>query len=250
MVKRLIVNADDLGRTRGINRGILDAHLDGIVTSATLMVNFATAGEAVRQCREAPGLGLGLHVALTGGAPSLPRERVPSLVDARGRLPAQPEGLAGSDPHEVQAEVRAQLARFREITGRSPTHLDSHHHAHRLPPVLDALVAVARQHGLPIRGDSPQTRERLAGDGVPTTDHFVESFFDSGATVDELSRVLRELPSGTTELMCHPAVVDDELCETSSYVEPRARELVVLTHEAVRRTCKQAGVELIHFGAL
>ena len=122
MVKRLIVNADDLGRTRGINRGILEAHLDGIVTSATLMVNYATAREAVSRCREAPGLGLGLHVALTGGAPRLPRERVPSLVDPRGQLPAKPEGLAGSDPHEVQAEVWAQLERFREIAGRFPTH--------------------------------------------------------------------------------------------------------------------------------
>ena len=111
-------------------------------------------------------------------------------------------------------------------------------------------MAVARQHGLPIRGDSAQTRERLEREGLPTTDHFVESFFDSGATLDELTRALRELPSGTTELMCHPAEVDDELRDTSSYAEPRARELAVLTHEAVRRTCKQAGVELIHFGAL
>jgi predicted glycoside hydrolase/deacetylase ChbG (UPF0249 family) len=250
VAKRLIVNADDLGRTRGINRGILEAHRDGLVTSATLMVNYATAREAVRLCREAPGLGLGLHVALTGGVPCLPPDRVASLVDPRGQLPPKPEGLAGSDPDELQAEVRAQLERFRELTGRLPTHLDSHHHAHRLPPVLEALLTVAREHGLPIRGDSVQTRERLARDGVPTTDHFVESFFDSGATLEALTRVLRELPSGTTELMCHPAVVDDELRETSSYAEARARELAVLTHETVRRTCGEAGVELIHFGAL
>ena len=250
-VKQLIVNADDLGRTEGINEGVFDAHRRGIVTSATLMVNYPAARRVAALSRDRPDLGIGLHVALTGGTPALPAERVPSLVDEGGRLPGKPAGLAAADPGEILAEVRAQLRSFREIMGRDPTHFDSHHHSHReVPAVLEAIVSVAWETGLPVRGAGPQVADRLRREGVPTPDHFIEEFYDEGATLSELVRIVEGLPLGTSELMCHPAVVDEELRSTSGYAEPRTRELDALTPAEARRAVQRSGVRLLHVGQL
>ena len=250
-MKRVIVNADDLGRTPGINRGIFEAHRRGIVTSASLMVNYPAAREVAEMSAQAPGLGIGLHVALTGGVPTLPPERIPSLVDETGRLPSRPSGLASADPNEVMTEVRAQLKRFREIMGRDPTHFDSHHHSHReVPAVFEAILTLAWETGLPVRNASPSMVEQLRREGVPTPDHFVEEFYADGATLNDLIGLVEDLPLGTSELMCHPAVVDDELRSTSGYAEPRARELDLLTQAAVRQAVQRSGVKLINFGQL
>ena len=249
--KRLIVNADDFGRTSGVNRGLLEAHTQGIVTSATMLVNYPAAAEAARLAKEHEALGVGLHLQLTGGStPASPREQVRSLLDAAGRFHLKPEGLVGADPVEVLTEARAQLRRFRELMGRRPTHFDSHHHAHKLPVVLDALVTLAWETGLPIRGASEEVRARLRSEGLPTTDHFIEDFYDQGATLEGLIRVLSRLEPGTTELMCHPAVVDEELRTTSGYAEARGRELEYLVHEQVRQTIQAAGVKLVTYAAL
>ena len=249
--RQLIVNADDLGRTEGNNEGVFDAHRRGIVTSATLMVNHPAAGRVAAMSRDSPALGIGLHVALSGGVPALPPEQVKSLVGADGRLPARPEGLAAADAAEVLAEVRAQLKRFRQMMGRDPTHFDSHHHSHRdVPAVFEAILSLAWETGLPVRCASPAMAERLRREGVPTPDNFIDEFYDEGATPADLVRILEGLPPGTSELMCHPAVVDSELRSTSSYAEPRARELDALTQAAARQALQRSGVRLVHFGQL
>lgn len=249
--KWLIVNADDMGRTGGINAGILAAHRNGIVSSATLMVASPAAEEAAAALLDHPEIGVGLHVTLTGGtAPTLPADRVPSLVDADGRLPRRPDGLAGADMAEALAEIRSQVERFRELTGRLPTHLDSHHHVHRLPLVLEAIVEVARQHRLPVRNASAAVGRRLRDAGVPTTDVFVERFFGDEARLETLLDVLRSVGAGRTELMCHPARVDDALRADSTYVAERERELEALTDRAAREALESFDLELVHFGQL
>jgi hypothetical protein len=248
--KRLIVNADDLGRTVGINRGVVEAHRRGIVTSATVMVNYPGALAVAAIARENPGLGLGLHVQLTGGPSSLPPERLRSMVDAEGRLPSKPEGLRDPDPAEVLAEARAQLARFQEILGRLPTHFDSHHHSHRTTAVLEAVLTLGKETRRPVRNASPAMGERLRREGIKTTDRFLEDFFGEDATLEKLLLILDRLGTGSAELMCHPAVVDDELRASSGYAEPRARELLVLTSAEAKQAVRDAGIELVHFGAL
>jgi predicted glycoside hydrolase/deacetylase ChbG (UPF0249 family) len=248
--RRLIVNADDLGRTAGINEGVTEAHRRGIVTSATVMVNYPAAEQVARIARENPGLGLGLHLQLTGGPAALPPESLRSVVDAAGHLPAKPEALRDPDPAEVLAEARAQLRRFQDILGTLPTHFDSHHHSHRTPAVFEALVTLGRETNRPVRCASPKMVGELRERGVRTTDAFREDFFDREATLEKLAAILDELPPGATELMCHPAVVDDELRRSSGYAEPRTRELAVLTSAAAREAVQAAGVELVHFGQL
>lgn len=243
----LIVNADDLGRTAGINDGIFEAHRRGIVSSATLMVGFEAAGTAARQLASHPRLGVGLHVTLTGAAPTLPARRVPSLVEADGRFPAKPEGLRAPARSELLAEIGNQLALFHDLVGRAPTHLDSHHHSHRHPAVLEALIEVARSERLPVRASSPAVARRLAETGIATTDAFVERFFGAEARLDVLLEILDGLGPGATELMCHPARVDDELRAGSSYAEPRRRELEVLTASAARERLARHGIRLARF---
>jgi predicted glycoside hydrolase/deacetylase ChbG (UPF0249 family) len=249
--KRLIVNADDLGRTAGINDGIFEAHRNGVVTSATLMVGFAAARAVPEASARAPGLGIGLHVALTGGGiPLAPPDQIPSLVDAQGHLPRGPDGLSGARPDHVLTEARAQLKRFREIMIREPTHFDSHHHVHRLPVVLEALVTLAWETGLPVRNASDESARALRRENVPTTDAFVDTFYGEGVTLENLLGILDAAPPGTTELMCHPGRVDPELAASSSYAAARERELALLTNREVRQAVQALGIKLVHFGEL
>jgi predicted glycoside hydrolase/deacetylase ChbG (UPF0249 family) len=249
--KRLIVNADDFGRTPGVNAGIVRAHTDGIVTSASLMVNYPASADAGRRAGELKDLGVGLHLQFTGGGrPALPPEQVSSLVDASGRFRPLPADIAEADPRDVMAEARAQLRRFRELVGRRPTHFDSHHHAHKLPVVEDAVLTLAWETGLPVRGVSPEGRARLQREGLASTDHFIEDFYDAGASLENLVALLGRVSLGSTELMCHPAVLDEELRTTSGYAEPRACELAALVHEEVRQTVQAAGIRLVSFAGL
>jgi predicted glycoside hydrolase/deacetylase ChbG (UPF0249 family) len=248
--KRLIVNADDFGRTPGVNRGVSEAQRRGIVTSASLMVQQPAAAEAAAMVKDLPALGVGLHFTLTGAAPLSPPSAIGSIVDTNGKLPSGIEGLLGANPQQVLLELRAQLKRFRELLKADPTHLDSHHAVHQLPTILEAVVTLAWETGLPVRSVTPEMRERFVRERVPTPDHFVGDFFDEGATLENLIRILGSLPLGTSELMCHPAVVDEALKAGSSYAEPRGRELSLLTHTEVRQVIQATGIKLVHYGAL
>jgi len=248
--KRLIVNADDLGRTHGINTGIFEAHRLGIVTSATAMVNYESIREAASLSRENPTLGIGLHVALTGGRTTLDPSAVPSLVDAHGLQPKKPEGLSGAVPSEVAAEVEAQFARFIEVFGRKPTHLDSHHHSHRRPDVFEAVTSLARREGLPVRNAGGEMGTALRRLGIRTNDAFDESFFDQGVSVARLISIIESLPGGSTEVMCHPAHEDEELAASSSYAKVRVVELAALCDPAVRAVIERTQVRLISFAEL
>lgn len=249
-MKRLIVNADDLGRTHGINTGVFEAHRKGIVTSATAMVNYDSVVEAAAMSRENPKLGIGLHVALTGGRTALPKASVPSLVDARGAQPGKPEGLGAARPEEIAAEVEAQFARFIEVFGRKPTHLDSHHHSHRRPDVFAAVRALALREGLPVRNAGGAMGAALKGAGLRSNDAFEEGFFDAGATVANLVHIIENLSEGSTELMCHPAHPDTELAASSSYAAVRVLELRALCDPAIRAAVSRADIRLITFSDL
>jgi chitin disaccharide deacetylase len=248
--RRLIVNADDLGRTHGINTGIVEAHRLGIVTSATAMVNYEAVEEAASLSQENPGLGIGLHVALTGGRPALPAAEVPSLVDGRGLQPAKPEGLAGPSPKEIAAEVQAQFEKFVRVFGRKPTHLDSHHHSHRRPDVFEAVAALAARENLAVRNAGGDMGDALRGLSLRTNDVFNETFFDQGVSVTTLVSIITGLSEGSTELMCHPAHEDAELLASSSYAATRVRELRALCDPLVLQAVERAQVRLITFADL
>jgi len=246
--KIVLFNADDLGRTIGINEGIVEAHRRGVVRGATLMVGMPAVRDAIERMTRCPRLGVGLHITLSGAEPTLPVSQIQSLLAADGRFPAQPEGLATARHEEVLAEVRNQLALFVRFAGRLPTHLDSHHHSHRLPHVLEAVVALAQEHGLPVRRASPAVARRLEAEGIRSSDRFDESFFGEQATLETLLAILRGAVAGTTEVMCHPGYPDDVLRSESTYADEREREIALLTHPDALSAVEELGIELAHFG--
>jgi predicted glycoside hydrolase/deacetylase ChbG (UPF0249 family) len=211
--RHLIVNADDFGAATGINRGIVEAHLRGIVTSASLMVDRPAAREAGRLAAEHPRLSVGLH------------------FEAPARLPIR-------DAATAEAELARQLERFRALLGRNPTHLDSHHHVHREPPLRDAFSELGARLAVPVREHSPVAY--IGGfyaqwEWQVTNLHYV--------SVEFLERILRtEVVAEWTELGCHPGYVSED-CQ-SAYLSEREAELATLTDPRVRRLLAELGLEL------
>ena len=251
-MKRLIVNADDFGRTRGVNAGVVEAHLFGIVTSATVMVLEPAAEEGVADVRRrAPRLSLGLHFVLTGGGhPASSPDRVPSLL-VDGRFRRFPVDLPSELPaEEVARELDAQLSFFEQMAGVPPTHIDSHHHSALHPSVERVFARTAVRFEIPVRASSVAAREDLRGAGARTPDRFVDGFYGEGATAANLLSIVAALGDETAELMCHPGYADERLLSSSSYARERERERALLCDPEVKSLVAREGVRLISFREL
>jgi predicted glycoside hydrolase/deacetylase ChbG (UPF0249 family) len=249
-MKKLIVNADDLGRSRGVNRGVLLAHKNGIVTSTTLMANAEAAEDAAWLVRDQKRLGVGVHLVLTYGKPLSPARAVPSLVREDGSFPPRPHIVRGKlRGEEVLAEFRRQIDLVTKLLGRGPTHLDTHHFVQDEPEVLWAFTTVAKERGLPVRNQSRAQRDALRKSGLRTPDQFVRDFYGSEAvTPPALLGLFARIGEGTSELMCHPAEIDEALL-TSSYARERPVELATLTSTEVVRAARER-FELVTFAQL
>lgn len=234
-MKILRVVADDFGMSPAASDGICEAIEWGIAAATSAMVCVPGAIDSLE--RYAPRIAgrIGLHFQLTAGVPCAPAAAVPSLVDGHGRFRRRREDLASRlAPAEVARELEAQLARLRSL-GIEPTHVDSHHHVHQLPGVLEAYADFARRHALPARGGNARHAAVLRRRGVATADVFCTRYFGAGLDPDSLLRLLSELEptvpdGGTLELMAHPGRVDDALRAISGYQEPREVELATLCH--------------------
>jgi predicted glycoside hydrolase/deacetylase ChbG (UPF0249 family) len=251
-VRRLIVNADDYGRTEGINGGTIEAHRDGIVTSATVMILEPAAAEGIRRSLlDAPRLSLGLHCVLTGGgAPASDPALLPTLAPA-GKFARNAESLPPVlDAGEIRRELEAQIALFERAAGKPPSHLDSHHHCALHPAVEPVFGRIAKERGIPARASSAGARHALRESGVRVPDFFFDGFYAHGATVENLLSIVDSLPEGSSELMCHPGHADRELLAGSSYAGEREAEIRVLTDPRVRARLEERGVALISFDAL
>lgn len=227
----LIVNADDFGQSRGINRGIIDAHAHGIVTSASLMVRWPAAVEAAAHGRAHPDLSLGLHVDLAEWA-----------YRNDGWVPLY-EVVPTHERAAVVEEVSRQLVAFRRLVGRDPTHLDSHQHVHLREPVRMVLLETARALAVPLRHCSATVC--YCGDfyGQTADGHPLPE----GIGVKKLLHILATLRPGITELGCHPGQGEDL---DTMYSQERAQEQSVLCDPRVRAAIVALGIELCSFGKL
>ena len=215
----VIVNADDLGLSDEIDRGIFEAHDRGIVTSTSLLVDGPHAADAIQLARRRPKLGLGIHVAF----------------DDRGKWLINVQ-----DPRVVQREVARQLDAFVRMTGAPPTHIDSHHHAHRFFNVARHFIEAGERLGVPVRGFSEV--------------FFVGRFWgqpEFGRTdmtkisVDYLLALLRSLGPGVSEVSCHPGHVETR--PDAQYNREREVELRSLCDAQVRAAIAEEGIRLISF---
>ncbi len=262
-VKRLVVNADDFGFARDVNEGVLRSHLNGIVSSTSLMANGAAFDHAVNLAARHPSLAVGCHLTLVQGE---------SVARPGASLPSSVARLLASFPtrEAILAEFRAQIEKLVQH-GVRPTHLDTHKHVHLLPPVLDAMAAAADEFGvgwirkpfdipfgmagnarswvaMALRPFRIPFEERLDRANCATTDYFAG--FASTGSMDAawLIALFAALPPGMGELVCHPGLCGPELSAAPTKLkESREAELSALCDPAVRRAAERHGIEILSY---
>ena len=283
-MRRLIVNADDFGYTRGVNRAIVEAHDRGVVTSSTLMAKGAEFAEAAQLAKTTPQLSVGCHVVLIDGEPVLESDKVGSLIEGRrfrdGLKAFAARALAGRlRPDEIAAEAAAQIRKLQEA-GIPVSHVDTHKHTHLFPQILRPVLGAAKECGvrairnpfgprLPMRSNQLLARPNLwtrfaevrilrafAGkfhaavdrEGFVTTDGTL-GIEVTGALDETLFRAIAEsIPDGTWEFVCHPGYNDADLQAAHTRLrESRETELRVLTLPKARDLLAQEGVQLISY---
>ena len=282
-MKQLIVNADDFGLTSGVNQGIIRAHREGILTSATLMATARAFDHAVALALANPGLGVGCHLVLVGGKAIAPKEEISSLADREGNLPsslslfAARVSLGSVKPSEIERELRAQIEKIRRA-GIDPSHVDTHKHTHVHPVVMEAIGKVARDYGIKrVRNPIERLRDSWNGVGLSTRlapagvvcaigrrfaniserhgllspGHFLGLAMTGQVGPEALRRMIQTLPEGYTEIMLHPGVCDEELASTGSRLQrQRQLELDGLLDPDVKRTIEKEGIQLISYCGL
>jgi predicted glycoside hydrolase/deacetylase ChbG (UPF0249 family) len=287
-VKSLIVNADDLGWAEGVNQGIVEAFRHGIVTSTSLLANGEAFAGGINASGSAPGLGVGVHLNLSDGAPVANRKSVMSLLNEEGNFAGGPESLLlkrarrGLVLEEVEEEWDAQIRKVRDA-GIQPTHLDGHKHVHMLPGLFEIALRLAKKHGIgAIRVSLEESSLRaalscgakqragvvikqgvrarglklLASDarnqaeraGIATADYFCGIAQTGELTREGVAHLLRRLPQGTTELVCHPGYADETLEKTPTRLQAsRQAELEILTDPGIRNLVASQGIRLIDY---
>lgn len=221
----LIVNADDFGLSRGVNNGIIDSHLYGIVTSTTMMMNQPGTDHAVALAKKHPSLNVGIHLVLTSGRPLL--DDVPSLANEDGNFYSLREiSTHEFDLVELEREWSAQIEKFLD-SGLQPTHFDSHHHVHTHEKFLPIVQRLSQKYGLPARVNRSTPIPGI----TPFSDISLSDFYGDGVDSDFFSFLPGKVDDGmTVEVMCHPAYLDNTLLNKSSYTHKRLDELDILTH--------------------
>jgi predicted glycoside hydrolase/deacetylase ChbG (UPF0249 family) len=224
----LIVNADDFGLTSGINRGVIEAHEHGIVTSASLMVRYPTAHDAAAYARAHRRLSVGLHFEAAEW-----RYR-------DGEWYAAYEVVRTDDARQIRAELDRQLAAFTQLLGRDPTHLDSHQHVHQSEPARSIMVESAERLNVPLRSCTSAIAYNgsfygQTGEGEP---------FPDGISLTQLREMITTLPPGWTEFGCHVGYAEDL---DSVYAAEREEELRVLCAKALRGVLDANCVHLCSF---
>jgi hopanoid biosynthesis associated protein HpnK len=267
--RRLIINADDFGRSSSINQAVLSAHREGVLTTASLMVNEPGFDEAVAIARELPKLGVGLHLTLLMGRSTLPRERIPDLVNERGEFSNSPVGAGFSYflnrrlREQLRAEIHAQFARFRS-TGLPLDHVNGHLHLHLHPTVFRILMDDAQtlgirhmrltrdafrlsgelsrgrwfsraSHALIFGALASRSRGAIGRRGIGHTDRVFGLLQDSHVDEEFVLKLLPRLPPGDSELYSHPSL-DKFKHEFEALISPRVSE-----------TIRSQGIQLVRY---
>lgn len=272
-MKRLIVTADDVGLHPGMTRGALAAHDGGIVTAVSVSPNGRDFEPAVERLRDRPKLDVGAHLSLVGERPLSPPRTIPSLVGADGRLHARYPAFAARyalgriRAADLETELRAQVERLL-ATGLRVVHLNSHQHLHLLPRVFDAVLKLAREHGIPVvripnepeasllpRGmqlaalNALGRRARSRGD-VVAVDRTIGVLAAGHLTAATLRICLARAGDGVTELVCHPGLDGAELARVYDWGYGWDEETAALSDPALTALLLERGISLATFSDL
>ena len=253
--RRLIVTADDFGASIAVNAAVEQAHREGILSAASLMVAGDAAADAIARARTMPSLGVGLHLVLVEGRPMLPPERIHDLVDADGRFGANMVrtafaiALKPAARRQLRAEITAQFDAF-AATGLPLDHVNAHKHFHLHPMIASAVIEIGQRYGMkavraPIERGTPgiehwwakrlQRRLRRAGMLVP--DQVIGLAWTGAFDTERMRTALSTLPPGLTEIYTHPATADDWAGAAPGY---RYRdELAALTDDLAKAAIRR-----------
>ncbi len=226
--RKLIVNADDFGQSKGINKGIIQAYEQGILTSASMMVRYPASAEAVAFAKNNQSLGIGLHVDLG------------EWIYTNGDWTSLYEVVSLNNKDEVEKEVLFQLETFLLLMGRKPTHIDSHQHVHQKELLRPVFIEVAHKLNITLRGCSKDVA--YCGDFYGQC--IDGSPFHSAISVEGLQQIISKLPFGTTELACHPGLDND--IKTMYKIE-REKEVATLCDASIPKSITNFNIILSSF---
>jgi hopanoid biosynthesis associated protein HpnK len=264
-LRGLIVTADDFGAALAVNEAVEQAHVEGILTAASLMVSGPAVGDAVERAKRLPSLGVGLHIVLADGEPILPRERIPALVGPDGRFhdsmlrTALAIAASGAAREQLAAEVEAQFAAF-AATGLPLDHVNAHKHFHLHPMIASAILRIGPRFGMkamrvpyerggtaPLRWWAAQLRRRLRKAGLTVNDRFIGLGWTGAMDATRMRQAVSDPVDGLIEIYCHPATSDTWTGHAPGY---RYRdELAALIDPAVTRTVAASAVRRGSFAA-
>ncbi|HJP85192.1 MAG TPA: ChbG/HpnK family deacetylase [Gemmatimonadaceae bacterium] len=279
-LRRLIINADDFGISRGVNDGIVEAAQAGGITSTSLMVNMPASSDAITRVRQCPRISVGLHFNLTigsavTGSSSLTQSSTAEFYSLAKLLAAASLGML--DESDIERECLAQIDRMTRA-GFPPTHLDSHRHVHTHPAIYPAVLRAVQARRIPYLrvpceplDDAPAAwgatfkkslsllstrrpnRTTAAGNLADRPGQHITGFVGISVRggrsyTARLFELIRDLPDGTTELMTHPGYADVALALRDNYTVERETELGVLCSHEFRELLRECKVSLINFG--
>ena len=242
---KFIINADDFGYSNGVNYGIIDAHINGILTSTTCLTNMPGFNHAISLAKTHKNLGVGIHLTLTCGKPIL--NGLYSLVDSDGncRDLSHYEQKLLIDESELYNQWKAQIEQF-SSTGLVPTHLDSHHHVNNLDIIKPIFLKLAAEFNLPVRNNFGDKRQYPEHKMVDYFEYHPEIILNSSDIIKEKYKEY-----DTIEIMCHPAYIDKFLRDHSSFTLPRIEELDFLTSDHASNLFSESnGITLINYSEL
>ncbi|AMC93031.1 hypothetical protein AOC36_03245 [Erysipelothrix larvae] len=237
LISKLIINADDFGLTREVSHAIIDAHVNGVVTSTTLMGNCEknVLVDAQEASRKYPDLGIGVHLVLTKGQPILKTHK--TIVDGLGKFKYKADQFDESvDVNEVYEEFKAQIERIAQVI--EITHFDSHHHVHLDPLFQSVSKRLCKEFKIPMRWNKAKKFQYV---------YCSHGFYDETATLQGLQEILRK-HHGLVDVMVHPGYEDDPfLDEISAYTSTRYEEYKVLTSQALKDFLVEHNIELVNY---
>jgi len=274
--KKIIVNADDLGISQGINSGIVEAFRKGIVTSASIMANANYTEDALSRLRDAPGLKVGIHITLSGSKPIADRKDVPHLITSEGLFLKRGLNLCGRlsiSPAKVLNEIKKEISlQIEYLYSRNLkiTHIDSHDHIHFLPAILDIIIEAAKKYSIPrirfpmksliCRKGSlisiskarildvfiSMSKNKIKESGLLYTDYLFGLAESGNLTEENLGLILNSLPNGSSEIMCHPGLLDENILKIFPCIYNWQKELCALTSPKIKLLIKELGIEINH----
>lgn len=250
---KLIVNGDDYGLTMGVSKAIVQSMKNGIMGDTTAMANMPAFEESIKYALENGITEMGVHLTLSCGKPVLPASEVSSLIDENGKFTKKVYKEGTYDIDEVKNEFKAQIEKFL-ATGMKMNHIDGHHHLYAIvPAILFDVIELGKEYGVPVRCAFNRDLPLFKKNGIKCPEYMVTDFYDENVSEEYLINRIKGLQDEgyeVVEFMAHPAYIDEELKNLSSYVNPRAEELKIYTSERLKKFISDNNIEIVSYSSL